>query len=173
MAETTTDPAIGALIDRAAIEDTLYRYASCIDRRDLAGVRAVLADDLWAQYGSADPVVGADTVVGFIDEYTRDAIWQHHLLSVYHVEIDGDTAKALVYHTSHQLYRSDPERVQRIIARYHNELRRESDGWKISRLVFERLWADRHTDETAFHAAIGGPGPLMDDDFHRREPSAA
>jgi ketosteroid isomerase-like protein len=173
MAEATSDPALRALLDRAAIEDTLYRYASCIDRRDLAGIRAVLADDLWAQYGNADPVIGADTVVGFIDEYTKECIWQHHLLSVYHVDIDGDTASALVYHTSHQLYHTDPGAVQQIIARYHNQLRREADRWKISRLVFERLWAERRTDATDFHAEIGGRGPLMDDDLHRRDASVA
>ena len=30
------------LVDRLAIADTIYRYASCIDRRDIEGIRAVL-----------------------------------------------------------------------------------------------------------------------------------
>lgn len=168
MTELTTEPALQTLLERLEIEDTIYRYASCIDRRDLAGVRATLADDLWAQYGNADPVVGADLVVGFIDEYTRDCVWQHHFLNVYHVAVAGDTATALVYHTSYQLYHSDPEVVHQIVARYHNDLRREPDGWRISRLVFERLWAERRTDATGFHAEMGGRGPLMPDDHHRR-----
>ena len=158
---TTTDPAVRALLDRSDVEDTLYRYASCIDRRDLEGVRAVLADDLWAQYGNAEPVVGGDTVVAWIDEYTTDCLWQHHLLSVYHVDIDGDRAKALVYHTSHQLFRSDPETAHKLIARYHNELRREPSGWKISKLVFELLWGERCKDETGLLAEVGGWGPKL------------
>jgi ketosteroid isomerase-like protein len=169
----TIDPATRALLDRVEITDTIYRYASCIDRRDLEGVRATLADDLWAQYGNAEPVLGGDEVVAFIDEYTRDCVWQHHLLSVYHVEVDGDLAKALVYHTSHQLYHGAPDTVHRIIARYHSELRREGDGWRISRLVFEILWADQRSDTTGFLAEIGGRGPVMDVDRHRRDAIAS
>src|ERR1044072_3258644 len=47
------DLAIRALQDRSDITDVLYRYASTIDRFDLAGLRAVLADDVWAQAGPA------------------------------------------------------------------------------------------------------------------------
>lgn len=169
----TSDPATRALLDRIEIEDTLYRYASCVDRRDLAGVRAVLADDLWAQYGNAEPIVGGDAVVAFIADYTKDCSWEHHLLSVYHVDVDGDTAKALVYHTSHQLYHGAPDTVQQIVARYHVDLRRDSGAWKISRLVFELLWAERRTDPSGFLADAGGRGPVMDVDQHRREPTAS
>ena len=157
----TTDQAVRALLDRAEIEDTLYRYASCIDRRDLAGLRAVLADDIWAQYGNAEPIIGGDAVVAFIDEHTADCLWQHHLLSVYDVDVEGDDAKALVYHTSHQLPRSTPDTVRQVIARYHNELRRSQDGWTISRLLFELLWGERRTDEAGLLAELGGRGPKL------------
>src|SRR5438046_1722096 len=52
----SADPAIRALQDRADITDVLYRYASTIDRFDHAGLRELLADDLWAQYGNAEPL---------------------------------------------------------------------------------------------------------------------
>lgn len=156
-----TDPTTRALLDRVEIEDTLYRYASCIDRRDLAGVRAVLTDDIWAQYGNGDPFIGADTVVGFIDEATKDCLWQHHLLSVYHVDVEGDSAKALVYHTSHQLFGADPDSVQELVARYHIEVRRGPEGWQISRLLFELLWAERRKDTTGLLADVGGRGPEL------------
>ena len=65
----TTDQAIAELRDRLAITDTLYRYGSCIDRGDTAGLRALLADGLWARYGNRNPVVGADAVVAWIAEY--------------------------------------------------------------------------------------------------------
>lgn len=155
--DAMTDTAVRALQDRLDITDTLYRYGSCIDVRDGAGVRSVLADDLWAQYGNADPVVGGDAVATWIDEMTRNCIWQHHLLSVYHVEMDGDRAKALIYHTSHQLFEDDPETVHVLVGRYRDELTRTPEGWKISRLDFEILWGERRTDATGYLEAVGGP----------------
>ncbi len=161
MATTTVsaDPAIRALQDRTEITDVLYRYASTIDRFDLDGLRSVLADDLWAQYGNADPVIGGDAVAAWIGEAIANVVWQHHLLSVYHVEIDGDRAGALVYHTSHQVFEDDPETAKLLVGRYHNELRRERDGWRISRLVLEILWGEEKSDAAGYLALIGGRGP--------------
>jgi ketosteroid isomerase-like protein len=163
MADTTislaADPALRALQDRADVTDVLYRYASTIDRFDVDGMRAVLADDLVAQYGNAEPVVGGDAVAGWIAEAIAGVVWQHHLLSVYHVEVDGDHAKALVYHTSYQVFAEDPESAKLLVGRYHNELRREADGWKISRLVLELLWGEARADVAGYLAAVGGRGP--------------
>jgi len=156
----TTDP-VTALADRIAITDTIYRYASCIDVKDLDGIRAVLADDLWAQYGNAEPVLGGDAVAAWIAEMTAPVIWQHHLLSVYHVDLDGDEAKALVYHTSHQIFEDDPDSAKLLVGRYHNELRREPDGWKISRLVLELGWAEAKLDSAGYFALVGGRGPSL------------
>src|SRR5438552_14399777 len=97
---TAVDPAIRAIQDRLDITDTLYRYASTIDRFDWDGLRAVLADDLVAQYGNAEAVAGGDAVAEWISGFCADVAWQHHLLSVYHVDVDGDHASALIYHTS-------------------------------------------------------------------------
>jgi ketosteroid isomerase-like protein len=161
MATTTVgvDAAIRALQGRTEITDVLYRYASTIDRFDLDGLRSVLADDLWAQYGNADPVLGGDAVAAWIGEAIANVVWQHHLLSVYHVEIDGDRAGALVYHTSHQVFEDDPETAKLIVGRYDCELRRERDGWRISRLVLEILWAEEKADAAGYLALIGGRGP--------------
>ena len=157
---TALPPALQALQDRLDITDTLYRYGSTIDSFDFAGTRAVLADDLWAQYGNADPVVGGQAVADWIAGFCETCVWQHHLLSVYHVDIDGDRAKALVYHTSHQGFEPDPEVDHYLVGRYHNELVRTPEGWKISRLVFEILWGERREDTTGYLAEVGGRGPL-------------
>ena len=161
MAATTfgADTALRALQDRSDITDVLYRYASTIDRFDLDGMRRVLADDLWAQYGNADPVVGSDAVAAWIGEAIASVVWQHHLLSVYHVEVDGDRASALVYHTSHQVFEDAPDTAKLLVGRDHNELRREPDGWRISKLELEILWAEEKSDPTGYLALIGGRGP--------------
>src|SRR6478609_9546327 len=155
----SADRAIRALQDRSDITDVLYRYASTIDRFDLAGLRSVLADDVWAQYGNADPVVGGDAVAAWIAEATANVGWQPHLLSVYQVEVDGDRATALVYHTSHQGFEDDPHTAKLLVGRYHNELRREADGWRISRLVLEILWGEEKADAAGYLALVGGRGP--------------
>jgi ketosteroid isomerase-like protein len=161
MAATTfsADPAVRVLQDRMDITDVLYRYASTIDRFDLDGLRTVLADDLWAQYGNADPISGGEAVARWIGEATANVVWQHHLLSVYHVEVDGDLASALVYHTSHQVFDDDPDTAKLLVGRYHNELRRENGGWRISRLVLEILWGEEKADAAGYLALIGGRGP--------------
>jgi hypothetical protein len=147
------------LQDRLDVADAIYRYASSIDTWDTAGLRAVLADDLWAQYGNAEPVTGGQQVADWIAEATTGLVWQHHLLSVYHTEIDGDTAQALTYHTSYQLPEEDPTTVRVLVGRYHQHLRRGPNGWQLTRLVFEILWGEERQDATGFLAGVGGHGP--------------
>jgi ketosteroid isomerase-like protein len=164
MTEMTTapavDPALRAIQDRLDITDVLYRYASTIDRFDWDGVRSTLADDLVAQYGNADPVQGGDAVARWIAEACDGVAWQHHLLSVYHVDADGDHATALVYHTSHQLFDAEPDAPKILVGRYHNELRRQDGGWRISKLLLEILWGAATVD-TGYLEAVGGRGPQM------------
>jgi ketosteroid isomerase-like protein len=157
----STEQALRAIQDRLDITDVLYRYASTIDRFDLAGLRDTLADDLYAQYGNADPVSGADAVAAWIAEAIASVVWQHHLLSVYHVDVQGDHAKALVYHTSHQVFESEPGAAKLLVGRYHNELRREADRWKISRLVLELLWGESKLDAVGYLTLVGGRGPSL------------
>ena len=159
MTNTTTTATDLDLRDRLDIADTIYRYASAIDVKDSAGVRSVLHDDLWAQYGNTPPLVGGQAVADWIAEATKDCLWQHHLLSVYHVVVDGDRATALTYHTSHQGFVADPETDVLLVGRYHQELLRTPDGWKISRLLFEIVWADRRQDTTGMLHEVGGRGP--------------
>ncbi|MEU8142027.1 nuclear transport factor 2 family protein [Nonomuraea sp. NPDC048901] len=168
-----TQSEVAAMLDRAKVTDVLYRYASCIDRRDLGGLRTTLADDLRAQYGNAEPITGGDAVARWIDEATRDCLWQHHLLSVYHVDVTGDEASALVYHTSHQCFAAAPDTAHVLVGRYHNRLRREPDGWRISSLVLEILWGERRTDTTGYLAAVGGRGPELGHRAQADAPAAA
>ena len=164
MTDTTlvsADQARQAIQDRLEINDVLYRYASTIDAFDLDGLRKTLADDLWAQYGNADPVVGGDAVAAWIKEAIASVVWQHHLVTVYHVELAGDEASALVYHTSHQVFENEPDTAKLLVGRYHNRLRRGPDGWKISKLVLELLWGEAKQDTAGYLASVGGRGPAL------------
>jgi SnoaL-like protein len=149
-----------ALQDRTEIADVLYRYSSSVDSFDNDGVRSALADDIWAQYGNAEPVVGGDKLAAWIAEATATVIWQHHLLNVYHITVDGDQAKTLSYLTSYQVFEEDPNAAIILVARYHDELRRTAAGWKISKRIMELLWGESKADE-GYLSSLGGRGPKI------------
>ena len=158
---TAADSAsLQALQDRTDVADVLYRYSSAVDSFDNAGVRSALADDIWAQYGNADPVEGGDKLAAWIAGATATVIWQHHLLNVYHITLDGDQAKTLSYLTSYQVFEENPDVAVILVARYHDELRRTSEGWKIGRRVMELLWGESKADD-GFLAGLGGRGPKI------------
>jgi ketosteroid isomerase-like protein len=162
---TTNDTLAGntglqTLQDRIEIADVLYRYSSAVDSFDADGLRSTLADDIWAQYGNGDPVEGGDKLASWIVGATATVIWQHHLLNVYHVTIDGDQANTLSYLTSYQVFEENPDAAVILVARYHDELRRTPDGWKISRRVMELLWGESKADD-GFLAGLGGRGPTI------------
>src|SRR6201997_5833615 len=148
------------LLDRTEIADVLYRYSSAVDSFDTAGVRSALADDIWAQYGNGDPVEGGDKLAAWIAEATATVIWQHHLANVYHIAIDGDQAKTLTYLTSYQVFKENPDAAIILVARYHDELKRTPDGWKISKRVMELLWGESKADD-GYLAGLGGRGPKI------------
>jgi ketosteroid isomerase-like protein len=136
------DPAVQALLDEREIVATLYRYASTIDRKDYTGLRRVFADDAVARYGERDWISGADRIVEWIAEHGRQEAWQHHLLSVYEVDVEGDTARTLTYHTSHSSAEGAPDTVKVIVARYHDELRRVDGRWRITSKDMEVCWRE-------------------------------
>jgi ketosteroid isomerase-like protein len=139
------DRAVQELLDRQRISDTLYRYASAIDDKDFTRLRELFVDDAVGTYGDGEPIHGADPIVEWIDVMTKDCTWQHHKLTVYHVDIDGDEAGALTYHTSHQTTTADPDTVTVIVAKYRDRLRRVGDGWKIADKVFEIGWMEQRS----------------------------
>jgi SnoaL-like domain len=161
MSATAIDQdALRALQDRIDVEQVLYTYSSAVDSFDKAGVRSCLADDIHATYGNAEPVTDGDTLADWIDGATASVIWQHHLLNVYHVDIDGDQAKTVSYLTSYQVFEEDPKAAIILVARYHDELKRTGDGWKISKRVMELLWGESKPD-AGFLDSLGGRGPKV------------
>jgi len=144
------EEAVRELLDRQQIEDTLYRYASSIDDKDYPTLRSLFVDDAVGQYGDSPAIEGADEIVRWIDLATQDRAWQHHKLTVYHVDVDGDEATALTYHTSHQTTVHDRDTVIVIVARYRDVLRRMNASWKIADKRMEIGWIEeRHAEQAA------------------------
>ena len=158
---TTSESAVSSWVDKQEAADAIYRYGAAVDSFDDDAIRAVLDDEVEAQYGkNTDVLHGPDAVLEFINEFTVGCAWQHHFLNVYRADVDGDHAKVLVYHTSHQVFGSDPDTVNVIVARYHNELRRTDGVFRISRLYMEVLWAERRQDPSRYLDAVGGSTPI-------------
>src|SRR3954470_9334614 len=123
MSETAIDnETIRALQDRTEIEEVLYKYSSAVDSFDKAGVRGCLADDIHAQYGNGEAVNDGDTLANWIADATATCIWQHHLLNVYHVKMDGDRGNTVAVVTSYQVFEEDPKAAVTLVARYHDEV---------------------------------------------------
>ena len=73
---------------------------------------------------------------------------------MYHVDLVSDTeATALTYHTSHQTKTATPNRCTKIVARYHDTLRKVDGTWKIADKVMEIGWIEE----------TGSTGPEMAD----------
>jgi ferredoxin len=132
------------LIDRQQISDVLYRYASSVDYKDFATLRSLFTDDAHGVYMTVADLTGADEIVKWIDGMTADKAWQHHKLTVYHIDFTGpDEASTLTYHTSHQTDAGDESAVTLIVARYRDKLRRVGGSWKITEKIMEPGWTEQ------------------------------
>ena len=58
-------------------------------------------------------------------------------------------ATALTYHTSHQVKTDAPNVCTKIVARYHDKLRKEDGAWKIADKVMEIGWVETTEAEQA------------------------
>jgi hypothetical protein len=151
--------AVQRLVDRVEATDVVYRYASCVDRADWTGFRALFLDDARVKYGNGPVIEGADALVQGLASHAAGRIASHHLMSVYHCDIDGDTAQVLCYHTSHLVFDADPDVCRVTVGRYHAGLVRTPGGWRFAQIVMEIVWAGERTDPNGRLAAMGGRGP--------------
>lgn len=132
------------LVDRLDIQDTLTTYAASIDDGDFDTLRTVFADDASALYDKDSGLLrGGDEIVAWVKHATADLDWQHHMISVYGVEIDGDEAKALVYLLSHQTVVGVPNQTRMMTSKYRNQLRRVDGRWRISKLDLRVGWYEQ------------------------------
>ncbi len=144
------------LHDRLAIHRLVLAYCRAVDRGDLAGVRAVYADD------------GRDVHTGFegrADDYVewlRGKLAQFdgtmHLVGNHDAELFGDRALAETYGTAVH-WGSPPDDPSRNFTsgfRYVDHLRRTPEGWRIVERRAVREWT---RSDAGRLIAPEGPGP--------------
>jgi ketosteroid isomerase-like protein len=144
-----TETALRQLLDRQEIVDLLLRYASAIDAKDYTTLRSLFCDDIHARYGEDVVVDGGDALLAWIDDMTKTATWQHHMLNVYHVDFVSDTeATTLTYHTSHQTTSDAPDICRKIVARYYDTVRKVDGRWLIADKYMQIGWTQAFTADS-------------------------
>lgn len=123
------------LVDDLEIRRVMHEYAARVDLRDWSALRSVLADDVVVDYHNGRTrVVGADEVVAYIRENTAHLAWQHHNVTAYGVEVDGDVATGRSYLISHQVIRAEPTHVVMMAAGYECRFVRRGT-WQLAHMV--------------------------------------
>jgi ketosteroid isomerase-like protein len=144
MSPEINNQALQELIDFHQVSQVVYRYASTVDAKDWSTLRTLFVDDATAKYGDYPELTGIDAILEFITTASERREWLHHLLSVYHVDVDGDEAVALTYHTSHQI-EPGGDVVGLIVARYRDRLRLADGEWKFVRKEMEIGWREKRS----------------------------
>jgi hypothetical protein len=129
-----------ALADRLAIEDLLVLYCTCVDTLDIDRlVTEVFAEDASDNHGMGI-WSGRDGLRAAFTELLGRFGGTLHQVANFDIRLDGDTATARSYVTAwHWLQRSGPRTPNGppadfvAIGAYHDRLRREPAGWRITR----------------------------------------
>jgi ketosteroid isomerase-like protein len=122
--------------DRTAIRELLLRYARGVDARDASLVASCFtADAAYRGALAAGTITDALTALG---DAMRRYRATRHAITAQEVEVDGDSARSQADCTAQHWL---PDGSSRTVAvRYHDDLVRGPDGWRIRRREVERLW---------------------------------
>ena len=141
-ADASLESPTGRLADRLAITDVLTAYASAIDTRDFAAVRACFTADATLDYTSVGgPRGSVEEVVGWLERMLTPILLTQHLLTNHRITLGGDTARAEVQLVNPFVAGSaDEPTVLLFGGRYEDRLRRTADGWRITEQVQVTTW---------------------------------
>ncbi len=145
-----SDPKLQLLLDRAAISDVVYAYATGLDRRDWKLFRSIFTDTIEMDFASVGLRVGLYDA----DDWVRDAArlfagfaaTQHTSTNHKH-DVRGDDATCTSNMQAEHFVAREPddglaEGADRwtIGGYYTNELVRSADGWKLAKVTLIVTW---------------------------------
>jgi hypothetical protein len=142
--------------DKLAVTETVYRYATGIDRRDWPLYRSIFADEVTFDFssynGRAPQHIPADAWVANVKPlFTGLAATQHSMSNPLAV-VDGDTAAITMYMQAHHVFDpADPASFFTIGGYYENTLVRNGDGWLLTGVKLVVTW--RTGDEAIMERA--------------------
>ena len=139
------------LEDRAAISETVTKYAVAVDRRDWTLFAGCFTDPVHADYsenGLPAAEFARDDLVAIVrDAVTGYTATQH--LSTNHLiefdDVDPDRAICTSYmYAQHYVDAADEGEFLLLRGSYTNHMVRANDGWRIERLFQHISWREVH-----------------------------
>jgi len=132
--------------DKLAVAETVYRYATAVDRRDWILYRSLFADTVTIDFSSYDPdlpprqMSADDWVVGVVPLFTGLAATQHSMSNPL-ATIDGDVATITMYVQAHHVF--DPTNAASwytIGGYYDDTLARVNGRWLLTGVRLTVTW---------------------------------
>ena len=136
-----------ALLDKAAIEAVLKRYARALDEKAFDDLDACFTPDAHLDYTCAGGIAGAyPEVKAWLVEVLPPIAEMQHFTTNVELVLDGDTATGTSYTLNVNGMRVASGEVKHMIvgAQYVDRFVRTPDGWRISYRREDRLAAFGH-----------------------------
>lgn len=119
--------------DRAAVIDTVNRYATALDSRDWALLDEVFTPDAVADFG-AGPLAGREALRKLVRRMLGGSGPSQHLLANHRVDLDGDAARCVCQVRAFSAGAGPAAgRSYEIFGEYRDQLVRTPEGWRIAR----------------------------------------
>jgi ketosteroid isomerase-like protein len=119
--------------DRAAVIDTVTRYATALDARDFAMLEDVFTQDATCDFG-AGAVEGRHAVRRMMEQMLGGGGPSQHLLGNLVVEVEGDRARCVSQVRAFSAGAGAAAgRIYELFGEYRDELVRTPEGWRIAR----------------------------------------
>jgi hypothetical protein len=132
------------LLEKAAIRDTLLRYAAGIDRRDWDLMLSCFTEDAWTSMQGNDLGRGRDKILAYITSAASQfrIVSSIHFLANMYIELAGDHATADTYGIGYLVFDTGAGHTLRMRhLHYIDDLVRSGDGtWLIAKRVLTNDW---------------------------------
>lgn len=150
------DPAVQALLDKKAIEETLVLFLRGCDRADMALVERAYWPDGWEDHGGTFDGPAADWVEAIRGRLSGAGL-MNHLMTNLMVELTGPaSAIAESYVLTASRVEKDGQRFDsRTLARCVDRMEKRGDEWRILRRALRWEWnEEREIAETWARGSI-------------------
>jgi 3-phenylpropionate/cinnamic acid dioxygenase small subunit len=150
------------LTDRAAIHDTVLKYATGVDRRNWSLYRSIFADEVIFDFetwsGEPPRTWTAEEWLASVQETLAPFDATSHMLTNLVITLDGDNATVVAHMVAIHYFEGE---VQELGGFYTHSLRRTEDGWRIFRCRLVITW-ERGSRELFLRAKAHGPRARID-----------